>query len=129
MTARATRGCLTAIGVAFALVAFFLSFPLGRPASAATTCPSVSALERPVNPRGAIPTAKAALGSPGRVLEVTRGPGSTYAGPVRRSCGAAVLRDSIYVVVHPLGQTCSACNLHAYVIKFRHGAWKVWTAY
>ena len=93
------------------------------------SCPATAALERPVNPRGAIPTAKAALGSKGRVLEVRRGPGSTYAGPATRACGVRVLRDSVYVVVHPIGITCSACNLHAYVVKFRAGGWKVWTAY
>lgn len=93
------------------------------------SCPQASALERPSQPRGAIPAAKEALGSKGRVLEVKRGPRSTYAAVAKRECGSEVLRDSIYVVVHPVGMTCSACNLHAYVVKFRDGPWKVWTAY
>lgn len=105
---------------------------LRRPAPAMAggeACPDATALERPANPRGAIPAAKAALGSKGRVLEVGRGPGSTYAAAAKRSCGVEVLRDSAYVVVHPVGRTCSACNLHAYVVKFRGGVWKVWTAF
>jgi hypothetical protein len=93
------------------------------------SCPDAAALERPADPHGAIPSAKAALGAKGRVLEVRRGPGSTYAASAKRACGAEVLRDSAYVVVHPRGVTCSACNLHAYVVKFREGDWKVWTAY
>jgi hypothetical protein len=92
-------------------------------------CPSASGLERPANIRGAIPAAKDALGSKGRVLEVKRGPGSTYAAAVKRACGVEILRNSVYVVVHPVGAVCSACNLHAYVVKFREGPWKVWTAY
>lgn len=92
-------------------------------------CPDAMALVHPGRPRGAIPAAKAALGSNGRVLQVTRGPGSTYAAEAKRACGIEILRDSIYVVVHPIGITCSACNLHAYVVKLREGAWMVWTAY
>ena len=91
--------------------------------------PSPSALEFPPHSRGAVPTAKAALGTKGRVLEVRRGPGSTYAAAARRSCGPQVLRDSVYVVVHPVGVTCSACDLHAYVVKFEVGGWKIWTVY
>ncbi|MBS1676439.1 MAG: hypothetical protein JST08_03550 [Actinobacteria bacterium] len=92
-------------------------------------CPAPSTLVRPADPRGAIPAAKDALGSPGRVLEVRRGPHSTYAGPVRRACGQEVLDLSIYVNVHPIGMRCSACNLHAYVVRHRTGRWEVWTAY
>ena len=65
----------------------------------------------------------------GRVLEVKRGPRSDYAAIVKRDCGVEVLRKSIYVVVHPVGYTCSACNLHAYVVKYREGPWEVFTAY
>jgi hypothetical protein len=97
--------------------------------SSAVSCPAAATLERPVNTRGAIPAAKAALGSAGRVLEVKRGPGSTYAAAAKQACGVEVLRDSIYVVVHPVGRTCSACNLHAYVVKLREEAWKVWIAF
>ncbi|MBS1862893.1 MAG: hypothetical protein JSS68_14415 [Actinobacteria bacterium] len=63
------------------------------------------------------------------MLEVRRGPHSTYAAPVRRACGPAVLGLSIYVDVHPVGMRCSACNLHAYVVRYKTGRWEVWTAY
>lgn len=98
-------------------------------AGAAQTCPDPAELERPSNPRGAIPAAKEALGIPGRVLEVKRGPRSDYASIVKRDCGIEVLRKSIYVVVHPKGYRCSACNLHAYVVKFRSGPWEVFAGY
>jgi len=65
----------------------------------------------------------------GRVLEVRRGPRSDYAAIVKRDCGVEVLRKSIYVVVHPVGYRCAACNLHAYVVKYRGGPWEVFTAY
>jgi hypothetical protein len=100
-----------------------------RAAARAGSCRDAAVLERPADPHGAIPTAKAALGAKGRVLEVRRGPGSTYAASAKRACGVEVLRDSVYVVVHPIGITCAACNLHAYVVKFREGEWKVWTTY
>lgn len=125
--------CLALFVVALALVA--VEAPV-VPASASATptadgvrCPPVPELVRPTHPRGAIPAAKRALGSPGRVLEVRRGPHSTYAGPVRRACGTPTLRLSIYVEVHPIGLRCSACNLHAYVVEYETGRWEVWTAY
>ena len=105
---------------------------VGPPASSsavAEPCPDPEALVRPANPRGAIPAAKDALGLPGRVLEVKRGPRSTYASIVKRDCGVEVLRKSIYVVVHPIGYRCSACNLHAYVVKYREGPWEVFRGY
>lgn len=111
-----------------ALSAFSL-IPTATPAVAKTSCPEASSLVRPQNPRGAIPAAKEALGVEGRVLEVKRGPRSTYAAAAKRACGVEVLRDSIYVVVHPVGMVCAACNLHAYVVKYSEGLWKVWTAY
>lgn len=115
--------------LAATLLATHPSPALAREPSSASSCPEASALLRPEHLRGAIPAAKEALGSPGRVLEVKRGPRSTYAAPAKRLCGVAVLRDSVYVVVHPIGMTCSACNLHAYVVKYDEGPWKVWTAY
>lgn len=77
--------------------------------------PDQGKVANPANPRGAIPVAREALGA--------------YATSAKRSCGVEVLHDSVYVVVHPIGMTCSACNIHAYVVKFREGGWKVWTAY
>ncbi|MBS1879925.1 MAG: hypothetical protein JST31_10450 [Actinobacteria bacterium] len=113
-----------------ASVAGAAAAPAPAPSPAASPrCPNPGELLLPSNPRGAIPAAKAALGSPGRVLEVRRGPGSTYAAAVKRVCGAAVLRKSVYVNVHPLGMRCSACNLHAYVVQYDNRRWEVWTAY
>ena len=122
----------TVAGICALTVLALLAFSLiltATPAEAKISCPEAPTLERPKNPRGAIPAAKEALGVKGRVLEVKRGPHSTYAASVRRACGVRVLRDSVYVVVHPVGMVCSACNLHAYVVKLREGPWKVWTAY
>jgi hypothetical protein len=119
--------CLLALALAAALLSANPSPALAR--ESASPCPEVSALQRPERPRGAVPAAKTALGGDGRVLEVRRGPGSTYAAAVKRECGPQVLRDSVYVVVHPVGMTCAACDLHAYVVKLRDGPWKVWTAY
>lgn len=93
-------------------------------------CPSPSVLERPQNLRGAIRPAKQALGEPSRVLELKRGPRSPYAVQARSACGGvAVLRKSVYVDVHPVGMRCAACDLHAFVVKYRNGPWKIWTAY
>lgn len=119
----------------FGLLAFVCAGAMGSnhglrlDAGMSRGCPDPSALIRPKNPRGAIPAAKDALGVPGRVIEVKRGPHSTYAAAAKRECGVEVLRKSIYVNVHPIGYQCSACNLHAYVVKFRGGPWEVWTAY
>jgi len=120
------------VGIVVLLALSIFAAFLGRPTrshAAGVSCPEASAIERPPHPRGAVPAAKAVLGGPGRVTEVTRGPGSTYAGSARRACGATVLRDSVYVVVHPVGKTCAACDLHSYVVKFKSGEWKVWIAY
>ena len=109
---------VSAVGAAFVAATTWLP---AQAVAGQASCPDPSALEKPLNPRSAIPAAKEALGTRGRVLEVGRGPGSTYAATVKRDCGVEVLRDSAYVVVHPIGITCSACNLHAYVVKFREG--------
>ena len=93
------------------------------------SCPEPSKLVWIKKPRGAIPAAKKALGAPGRVLEVRRGKRSPYAPPARRECGGAVVGKSVYVVLHPIGQRCSACNLHAFVVRYRSGRWRVWTGY
>lgn len=69
--------------------------PLASPlvdAQASASCPNPSALERPANPRGAIPAAKELVGARTRVLEVKRGPRSTYAALAKRECGVKVLR-------------------------------------
>jgi hypothetical protein len=134
ITASALRRWMGLTLVASALGVGVLVLSLWRPGPAMArvgqkSCPHASALEYPTRPRGAIPAAKSALGSTGRVLQVRSGPGSTYAAAAKRLCGARVLRDSVYVIVHPTGITCSACDLHAYVVKFREGEWRVWTAY
>jgi hypothetical protein len=120
-------GAFGLLALGFALLS--LGVVTGAHAAVSGECPDPSELIRPANPRGAIPTAKEALGMKGRVLEVKRGPRSTYAATVKRDCGVQVLRKSIYVVVHPVGYHCSACNLHAYLVKYRRGPWEVFAAY
>jgi hypothetical protein len=97
--------------------------------SRADSCPEPSKLVWIQRPRVAIPAAKKALRARGRVLQVRRGKRSPYAPQARRKCGAAVVRKSVYVVVHPIGRRCSACNLHAFVVRYRSGRRVVWTAY
>jgi hypothetical protein len=115
--------------LALGLVLLSPSAAVSANAAPSGECPDPSELIRPANPRGAIPAAKEALGMQGRVLEVKRGPKSTYAATVKRDCGVQVLRKSIYVVVHPVGYHCLACNLHAYVVKYRDGPWEVFAGY
>jgi hypothetical protein len=134
MTLRTAEGGLVprrtlALVIAVSAVATALVWRPAPSVAGQDSCPDATAIEYPANPKGAIPAVKEALETRGRVLEVGRGPGSTYAASVKRACGVDVLRDSAYVVVHPIGMTCSACNLHAYVVKFREGEWKVWIAY
>ena len=118
-----------AVSIAIVAASVWRPAPVLAVTAGQESCPDILALEYPANPRGAIPAVKEALATRGRVLEVRRGPGSTYSASAKRACGIRILRDSVYVVVHPIGITCSACNLHAYVVKFREGGWKVWTAY
>ena|GEM_PF-6382488 len=120
-------GAFGLLALGFALL--FLGVVNGAQAAVPGKCPDPSELIRPANPRGAIPAAKEALETKGRVLEVRRGPKSTYAATVKRDCGVQVLRKSIYVVVHPVGYHCSACNLHAYVVRYRRGPWEVFAGY
>jgi hypothetical protein len=115
------------LALGFALLS--LGVVNGAHAAGSGSCPDPSELIRPANPRGAIPAAKEALETKGRVLEVKRGPKSTYAASVKRDCGVQVLGKSIYVVVHPVGYHCSACNLHAYVVKYHDGPWEVFAGY
>lgn len=98
-------------------------------AQASVVCPSPGALERPANPRGAIPVAKEVVGSPTRVLEVKRGPRSTYATLASRDCGVEVLRKSIYINLHPVGASCVSCNSQLFLAKYRNGPWEVWASY
>jgi hypothetical protein len=102
----------------------------GAAASASTKCPLPSALLRPSNPRGAIQAAKAySYGHASFVLDVQRGPDSPYASSAGDLCGSAVLGKSVYVEVHPAGTRCAACNFHGYLVKYKHGPWKVWVKY
>ncbi len=98
-------------------------------AQASDVCPGSSDLERPANPRGAIPTAKEVVGTRTRVLEVKRGPRSTYAELAKRDCGVEVLRKSIYVNLHPIGVKCVSCNSQLFLVKYRDGPWEVWGSY
>jgi len=120
---------LAACGSLLLLAALAVAGAADAQGSRGGSCPKASQLVSIESPRGAIPAAKKALGARGRVLEVKRGKRSPYAAPARRQCGAAVLGKSVYVVVHPIGQRCSACNLHAFVVRYRSGRWRVWTGY
>ncbi len=120
---------LAACGSLLLLAALAVGGTASAQASQGGSCPKASQLVRIKSPRGAIPAVKKALGERGRVLEVKRGMRSPYAAPARRECGAAVVGKSVYVVVHPIGQRCSACNLHAFVVRYRSGRWLVWTGY
>jgi hypothetical protein len=120
---------LVLVAVCFGAVALSAS-PAASTAAAAGSCPNSDQLIKPKNPRGAIPAAKSySYGSKGQVTTVKRGPHSLYAASARQQCGADVLQKSIYVVVHPTGEKCAACDAHVYVVKFRGGPWRVWTSY
>lgn len=88
---------------------------------ASAACPDPAAIERPPNPRGAIPAAKELVGSETRVLEVKRGPRSTYAALANHDCGVKVLRKSVYVNLHPVGVKCVSCNSQLYVVAVVRG--------
>src|SRR5947207_7858849 len=57
----------------------------------------------------------------GRVVQLTRGDRSGYAPSARRVCGRAVVHLSVCVKVHPRAQSCSACDVRAFVVKYRGG--------
>lgn len=100
---------------------------------AARPCPRVSKLVYPANPTAAFPAAKkaAGYGSNAEIKLVRRGDRAPapYATMAKRQCGSPTRHRSIYVQVHPRGQTCAACDLRAFLVKYRHGGWSVWTAF
>ena len=69
--------------------------------------------------------------SPARtvVRALTRGVDSPYAQPAARACGGPIVRLSVYVKIHSRGQSCSACDLRMFVVRYRHGGYRVWEAY
>ena len=40
-----------------------------------------------------------------------------------------MVKLSVYVDVHPRGQVCSACDVHAFVVRYQTGRYRVWEAY
>lgn len=95
-------------------------------------CPTASQLSRIARLREAVPAVKRIVHLAGRrgvVRKLTRGNQSEYAPSARRVCGAAVVKLSVYVDVHPHGQVCSACDVHAFVVRYRAGRYRVWEAY
>ena len=95
-------------------------------------CPTASDLQRIVRLQDAVPAAKRfghLTGSRGKVLVLERGDQSGYAPPARRACGFAVVKLSVFVKVHQRGQTCSACDLREFVVRYRSGRYRVWEAY
>jgi hypothetical protein len=95
-------------------------------------CPRSGELAQISPLRNAIPAAERfAHLSPARAVirALQRGPDSGYAAPAARACGAAVVGLSVFVKVHAQGQRCSACDLRAFVVHYRSGAYRVWEAY
>jgi hypothetical protein len=98
----------------------------GRP------CPVASQLRHIAHLHQAVPAAKRfahLTGRRGVIRELTHGNRSDYAPTARRVCGAEVVKLSVYVDVHPRGQICSACDLHAFVVRNQAGHYRVWEAY
>jgi hypothetical protein len=125
------RAVVTASLVASLLVGAIIVASAGAAGSGAgaVDCPT-GTLTYPTNPRGAILAAKTySFGDGGRVTTVSRGDGSLYAASARKACGEKVLKDSVYVQVHPIGVRCSACDAHLYLVKSKSTAWKVWISY
>jgi hypothetical protein len=113
------------------------TIPVGASASNGQTidgkpCPKASQLQRITHVQDAVPAAKSFAhlsGHRGEVRALERGEKSGYAPPARRACGAAVVRLSVFVKVHPRGQTCSACDVRAFVVRYLGGRYRVWEAY
>jgi hypothetical protein len=116
------------VGVAMAALAL-IAVGAASAASQSTTCPQAWQLERPARLRGAIPAAKRVTGGKVRVLELKRGPRSTYAASARRLCGSSVLRKSVYVRLHPVGMRCASCDSRLYMVKNRESGWELWTSF
>jgi hypothetical protein len=130
--------CLGRIPVWFASLALVivLAVPTRAIANESTfngkPCPRASQLAYIHNLRGAVPAAERADHlAPNRALirELKRGDKSIYAEPAARVCGRAVVRLSVYVQVHRPGVNCRACDLHAFVVRYRTGHYSVWEAY
>jgi hypothetical protein len=95
-------------------------------------CPRASQLAYIHNVKDAVPAAESADHlAPNRALirELKRGDRSIYAEPAARACGRAVVHLSVYVQVHRRGINCRACDLHAFVVRYRTGRYRVWEAY
>src|SRR5439155_4072419 len=85
-------------------------------------CPKASQLQRIIRLQDAVPPAKSfahLTGRRGQVRLIEHGDQSGYAPPARRACGAAVVTLSVFVKVHPRGETCSACDVRAFVVRYR----------
>jgi hypothetical protein len=89
-------------------------------------CPRASQLVTIKRIRSAVPPAKRRFPGHWDVTYVVRGPRGALAGAAARACGQAVVRKSVFVRLHPHGQTCSACDLRSYLVRYRSGRWRVW---
>ena len=112
------------------LAAVLIAAPSNASSRATTDgkpCPTASQLVTIKRLRDAVPAAKRR--SPGErwvVTQLVRGPQGTLANRAARVCGWAVVRKSVFVRLHPHGQTCSACDLRTYVVRYRTGRYRVW---
>jgi hypothetical protein len=89
-------------------------------------CPNAASLQPIAHPADAVPAARAATQmQKADVLSAGRGAGSFYADSAARVCGKAVVNASAYIVLHPHGMRCSACNVHVYVVR-SGGAYRAW---
>jgi hypothetical protein len=112
------------------LAAVLIAAPSNASSPATTDgkpCPTASQLAMIKHLRDAVPAAKRRF--PGQRWDVThlvRGRQGTLASQATRVCGWAVVRKSVFVRLHPHGQTCSACDLRTYVVRYRTGRYRVW---
>jgi hypothetical protein len=112
------------------LAALLIAAPSSASSPATTDgkpCPRAPLLVMIERLRDAVPAAKRR--SPGQRWDATqlvRGPQGTLANQAARACGRAVVRKSVFVRLNPHGQTCSACDLRTYVVRYRTGRYRVW---
>jgi hypothetical protein len=122
-----------------AMIAAGLSFAEAPQAHAALAhaafsgCPDPQKVLYPHRPfRGTIRAAKRASYRHGKVLKVTRGLRAprAYRLQAKGECGRSVVGKSVYVQVHPRGESCTACDFHSFVVHHRTSRrWEVWTAF
>jgi hypothetical protein len=90
-------------------------------------CPNASALLPIAHPADAVPAARLASGMRNAdVLSAGPGAGSFFAASAARVCSKAVVNASAYIVLHPHGMRCAACNVHVYVVRTSSTKYRAW---